>query len=45
MSEEKPSDASSDFSLSDNVRLFIQQAFDNKIDLTVESNRTGSGAK
>ena len=27
------------FSLSDNVRSFIQQAYDNKIDLTVKSNR------
>ena len=34
-SEESPGN----FSLSDNVRAFIQQAFDNKIDLTVESNR------
>ena len=37
--ETKSSDASSDFSLSDNVRSFIQQAFDNKIDLSVASNR------
>lgn len=27
------------FSLSDNVRSFIQQAYDNSIDLTVKSNR------
>ena len=37
--EPKPSEASSDFSLSDNVRSFIQQAFDNKIDLSIASNR------
>ncbi|MBI1663914.1 MAG: hypothetical protein IS860_10650 [Nitrosopumilus sp.] len=35
----KPSDATSDFSLSDNVRSFIQQAYDNNIDLKIESNR------
>jgi len=28
-----------EFSLSDNVRGFIQQAYDNKIDLTIKSNR------
>ena len=37
--EPAPSNPESTFSLSDNVRSFIQQAFDNKIDLTVASNR------
>ena len=32
-------DDSAEFSLSENVRSFIQQAFDNKIDLSVPSNR------